>query len=86
MKSREKNIPWSKIKSVWQIRIIWRTFKNTDFGAHAQRFGFSQSEMGPGNLHLSNFSKHLACKVNIYHNFENRGFKNMIRTALLYKI
>lgn len=45
MKPREKKFCWVIIKSVWQRRFILRTFKNTDFGAHAQRLGFSKSEV-----------------------------------------
>lgn len=41
IESREKQRFVEKIKILWQIRIIWRTFKDTDLGAHAQRYGFS---------------------------------------------
>lgn len=81
---QSKNILWSKPQNLEKIKIIWRYFKNTDFEAHPQRFKFNESEVGPGNLHLSKFSKQLAFKVTMYHNFKNRGIKNVFR--ILHKI
>lgn len=69
-------------QNLGQIRIMWRTFKNTDFEAHPQRIGLSKPDMGTGNISVKQVLQAIGLHSDHILPFQHSSLKNIVRTAL----
>lgn len=65
-----------------QIRIMWRTFKNTDIEAPPQRFGFRKPEMGTGDIAIKQVLQAIGLHSDHISPFQNSSLESIVRTAL----